>query len=419
MAYNLFTPILNARTRAPHFFNGRLLTGEAMTEEHRAQTIARELLAQSVGDGVAWGLEVEHVATSPMERPSVRIKSGVAINRCGEILLLANDAEVQLVRPAEEVPSPDKLFQTCIPITTSAKYVADPRVYLLTITSIRAGNGLAQVTGLGDTPRGCNIKYIVDAVEFRLLELPLDEATLADRDHLRNVVAYKCFGVDEQLDIANDPFADVPTPETLLDRLHVSEELTDCDVPLAAFYWTATSGIVWLDLWSVRRRVTRTNTAEALLDNDRRVARTEAMIEQFASHIQDLLTAGQLQSATMANEHFRYLPPVGAVPVASSLQPGAIPQQFMLGHPVREPVFIAASSLRHLLNLARRFPPIVLSSDEMIWLYVIIENINAANTFTTSLRPQVRFIFAHPRIDYLANARFDLARFNYSNYALV
>src|SRR5229473_5624253 len=114
MAYDLFTPILNARTRAPHFFNGRLLTGEAMTDEHRAQTVARELLAQSVGEGVAWGLEVEQVATSPIERPSVRVKSGVAINRCGEILLLANDVEVQLVRPAEEVPTPDKVFQTCI-----------------------------------------------------------------------------------------------------------------------------------------------------------------------------------------------------------------------------------------------------------------------------------------------------------------
>jgi hypothetical protein len=419
MAYDLFTPILNARTRAPHFFNGRLLTGEAMTDEHRAQTVARELLAQSVGEGVAWGLEVEQVATSPIERPSVRIKSGVAVNRRGEILLLSDDIEVQLVRPPDEVPNPDKLFQTCVPITTNAQYVADPRVYLLTITSVRAGNGLAAVTGLGDTPRGCNIKYVVDAVAFRLLELPLDDATLADRDHLRNVVAYKCFGVDDPFDVANSVFDDIPPPQTPLAALRDNDELTDCDVPLALFYWTATSGIVWLDLWSVRRRITRTRTADSFFDNDPRVAITEAIVEQFAAHVDDLNVAGDLQSATIATQYFRYLPPVGSLPIASSLEVGVIPQQFFLGHALHDPVFIAADSLRHLLNLARRFPPIRLSSDEVIFLYLVVENVNAANTFSLSLRPPVQFIFAHPRIDYLANARFDLARWNYSNYALV
>ena len=65
MANSLFTPILNDRTRSPHFFNGRLLTGEAMADEQRAQHVSNELLAQAVGDGVAYGLEVSRPTQTP------------------------------------------------------------------------------------------------------------------------------------------------------------------------------------------------------------------------------------------------------------------------------------------------------------------------------------------------------------------
>src|SRR6266852_2714580 len=214
MATSLFTPILNNKTRAPHFFNGRLLSGEAMTDEQRAQKIARELLAEAVGDGVVYGLTVEKKSGADITNPIVTVKSGVAINRCGEILLLANDTDVQLVRPAHIATPPKTLFGLCDPPIPDAScnsdfqtlqppqsgtYVADDGVYLLTICSIGAGEGLATVSGLG-APSGCNIKYVVEAVEFRLLELPVDSATRADTAHLRNRVAYACFGVDDMLD---------------------------------------------------------------------------------------------------------------------------------------------------------------------------------------------------------------------------
>ena len=51
MATDLFTPILNDRTRSVNFFNGRLLTGEDLTADQKANRVAHSLLGQAVGSG--------------------------------------------------------------------------------------------------------------------------------------------------------------------------------------------------------------------------------------------------------------------------------------------------------------------------------------------------------------------------------
>src|SRR5690242_8072798 len=194
MASNLFQPILNDRTRFPNFFNGRLLTSEAMTEEQSAQRVVHELLGQAVGDGVAYGLEVKSNATlSTTANPVLTVSAGVGVNRAGQVLLLSSETQVQLVRPTDTTAAATKIFRPCVPVT-SGTYVADAGVYLLTVSSIRAGNGLAPVTGIGTTPSGCNVKDIIDAVELRLLELPSGD--IPKDAYLRNTVAYRCFGVD-------------------------------------------------------------------------------------------------------------------------------------------------------------------------------------------------------------------------------
>src|SRR5688572_25562382 len=114
MATGLFTPILNDRTRAPNFFNGRLLTGEAMTDEQRAQHVVHDLLAQGLGDGVAHGLQVEPSKEfNTVDRPVVTVKAGTAISRRGDVMLLAGDTEVELVRPATASAAPQRIFEAC------------------------------------------------------------------------------------------------------------------------------------------------------------------------------------------------------------------------------------------------------------------------------------------------------------------
>src|SRR5258708_32897589 len=100
MAANLFTPILNDRTRSVHFFNGRLLTGEDLTSEQRGQRAVHELLGESIGDGLVRGLEVAIDDSSTIAAPVVRVTGGVAVNPHGDPLYLPRDTQVQLARSA-------------------------------------------------------------------------------------------------------------------------------------------------------------------------------------------------------------------------------------------------------------------------------------------------------------------------------
>jgi hypothetical protein len=405
MAADLFTPILNDRTRSVRFFNGRLLSGEAMTDEQSGQRAARALLAQAVGEGIAQGFEIkESVGSSTTLAPVLAVGAGVAINRRGEILLLAADTEVKLVRPAHQAAAPASVFQTCTP-PTQGVYVADSGVYLLTVCSLGAANGLAEVSGLGGIQAGCNAKYIVDAVQFRLLELPVDPATLNDA-RARNLIAYQCFGVDHLLDFATNPFGTAGEPRTLLDDARGTKQLTDCDVPLGLMYWTATGGIQFLDMWSVRRRVTRRTAASQAL-SDTRIAAAEAMVLQFQEQLAGTVLSEE--ASMQASARFRYLPPAGFVPVKKGALAGFTVDAFFRDVPHRQPEYVDAAAVTSLMREAVEHPPIDLQSKQAVWLYAAWQNATAAAT--------AYVIFASPYTRYRAAARFDVARWNDSNYS--
>jgi hypothetical protein len=419
-AIGLFTPILNDRTRAPHFFNGRLLTGEAMTDEQRVQRAAHEILAQGLGDGVASGLQVilSHALNS-VDRPVVTVNAGTAISRRGDLLFLAEDTDVELVRPAHQSVAPQKIFNACTP-PQQGTYVADSGVYLLTIAPIGVGNGLAPVSGLGTTTQNCNVKYRVEAVEFRLVELPVAQDIRDDIHRARNRIAYACFGVDELGDFAEDALTVRQEPATLLDAVRTTT-LTDCDVPLAVLYWTATGGIQFIDMWSVRRRLTRTRHAAAFpAFSDTRLSTAEAMLLQLDEHLAALASAGLLHSAVMGKTTFRYLPPAGLIPLQVTGKPGINVAQFFNGKTARGPVHFGGAALAALLRTSLEYPPVDLDAGEMIWLFVCAENIKAANALgVAAVRTQPYVVFANGHIPYVANAHFDLALWDYSNYALV
>ena len=420
MATGLFTPILNDRTRAPHFFNGRLLTGEAMTEEQRAQRVAHGLLAEGLGNGVMYGLQVSiSASSSTIDNPIVTVKAGASINRKGELLFLKDDADIQLKRPTEASIPPKLLFTSCTP-PQQGTYVTDAGVYLLTVCSIGAGDGLAPVSGLGEGNHRCNVKYRVDAVEFRLVELDVPDDAFVNLARLRNRLAYECFGVNDHQDFAIDALASREEPATLLDGIR-GQTLTECDVPLAILYWTATGGIQFVDMWSVRRRLTHTQHASGFpAHSDARVATAEAMLLQFEEHISALTRAALLNTSVTAKTYFRYLPPAGIVPLQASGKPGVEATQFFSGKTTRGPVHFGSAALASLLRTAADFPPVDLDAAEMIWLYYSAENMKAANIPASGIpRPQPYVVFANGHMPYVANARFDLALWDFSNYALV
>jgi hypothetical protein len=415
MATGLFTPVLNDRTRAPYFFNGRLLTGEAMTDEQRAQHVAHELLAQGLGDGVAHGLQVAlSTAFNTVDRPVVTVKAGVAVTRRGDLILLAADTDVELVRPATASVAPQRIFEACNPPQQGA-YVADAGVYLLTIAPMSVGNGLAPVSGLGGG-NGCNVKYRVDAAQFRLVQLPVDADILADTNRMQNRVAYACFGVGHAADFARDPFGATDAPRTLLDDID-GTTMADCDVPLAVMYWTATGGIRFVDMWAVRRRLTHSRTATRFSPlSDKRLAAHEAMVLQFQGQIEALRRTPGQAPGIVATNYFRYLPPVGLVPIATQSSAGFSQLEFFANLKVRGPVYVEGSRLQTVIQEAVPFFPVDVTSAELIWLYLVRENRQAIDNAGFAISPTPGLVFVTAHVPYRGDAHYDVAKWNYSNY---
>lgn len=413
MAAKLFTPILNDRTRSIHFFNGRLLTGEDMTAEQRGQRATHELIAQSIGDGIVRGLEVTIDDATSLAAPVVNVTGGVAINRKGETLYLPENTRVQLVRTADAAPAARTLFTACTP-PESGVYVAGAGVYLLTLCSTVAVDGSASVSGLGGQPSGCNSRFAVDAVQFRLIELPMTDAEMSDIPRLRNLVAYRCFGVSSSF--ATDPFGATTEPPTLLDELR-PQSLTDCDVPLATFYWTATGGLVWADMWSVRRRVAQLAEHELLATDFAKLnTRADAAVQQFQQQLREI-AATQGPAAAVATDTFRYLPPFGLLPLKSTAtETGFDYRTFFRGRTYREPLFVNAAKMRPMVSNSLLTTPIDLGLNEMLWLYQIVQNARARNPAVAGGTQQY-LLFASGQIPYQADAQFNVSYWNYSNYS--
>jgi hypothetical protein len=384
-----------------------------MTEEQRGQRAERELLGQSIGDGIVRGLEVSIDKPPNLATPIVKVTGGVAINRKGETLFLPSDTRVQLVRTADAVPPARTLFTACTP-PQSGVYVAGAGVYLLTLCSTVAADGSASVSGLGGQPAACNTRFAVDAVQFRLIELPMTDAEMGDIPRLRNLVAYRCFGTSSNF--ATDPFGTTAESTTLLDQLR-PRSLTDCDVPLATFYWTATGGLVWADMWSVRRRTAqRADDHQPTTNLARPNARADAVVQQFQQQLREI-AATQSSVTAVATDTFRYLPPFGLLPLkGTSTERGFDYHTFFRGRSYRDPLFVNAAKMRPIVSNFLLTTPIDLALNEMIWLYEIVQNARAKNP-TVAGGTQQYLLFASGQIPYQADAQFDVSYWNYSNFS--
>lgn len=421
MANNLLTPIVNNRTRSVNFFNGRLLTGDDLTAEQQANRVAHSLLGQAVGSGVAYGLEVSESATlSQVASPVLSITRGLAINSNGGTLLLDSDTDISLVRPASPASAGSSVFAECLPMQ-SGVYIAGAGVYLLTIGPASATQGLAEVSGVSTNAAPCNSKYKADGVQFRLVQLDLTQTELGDVNHLRNLVAYKCFGVADWAANVTDPFGtSASAGHGLIDQLRAAKTITGCEVPLAVLYWTATDGVVFVDMWAVRRAL----VSKDLLDvwapgaGRRRFVDGMAMFLQFQEQVSDMMSANPAQLVSLtATDTFRYLPAVGLIPIANIKGSfGFDYLKFFGGVTHHDPVFIEGSKLEALIAHSMLYPAKDLSNPEMIWLYRVRENMEAVAS-ATSVPPQPFMVFTNGHMRYEGKAQFDLSYWDYANYA--
>lgn len=415
----LLKPILDARTRSPHFFNGRMLSAEDLRREHEANLEARKRLGKAVGEGVAYGLEViKPEGAGSVINPVITVKAGLAVNRKGQTLSLDKDVDISLIpsTPPNTVPVVGD-FSDCLP-PQEGVYIAGSGVYILTLGPASGTEGRALVSELSNVEARCNRKYEVEGVQFRLLQIELTPRELGDENRLRNVVAYKCFGVAELETVLSNLFGPAVEKYGLLDTLR-PRQLTDCEVPLAVFHWTTSGGIRFVDMWAVRRRLIESEADGKwqTLMNDRRRAEAEAMMLQFQEQIEEMRVNETSLAAIEAKQRFAYLPPVGIIPRSGGKSSRGFDYvRFFNNLTYREPVFIEGAKAEQFISTALMYTPINLQSKEMLWLYSVRENIRMIDHSTSTL-PHAYLIFASGHMPFIGEARYDLSRWNYGNYA--
>lgn len=405
--------------RSVNFFNGRLLTGDDLSREQATQEARRRRIGRAAGEGIAYGFEVEEqLALSTPSLPVVTVSAGLAVARSGIALQLDADVDVALYRQASGAPDgaePGNLFADCQP-GAAGTYTAGAGVYLLVVGPGEAPEGRAPVNGLGNEDALCNVALEAEALSFRLIRLSVPHDQLVEKELLRNRIAYSCFGTGALEAVVDDPFGPAVTTYGLIDTLR-TQTLSDEEVPLAIVAWSIDDGVQFVDLWSVRRRLTHRGAEGdwSSLVSDRRRAEAEAILLQFQAQLDDLredVTAPELLDAASA---FELLPPVGFVPLISSSRRNAFDvTSFFAGMTCRGPVYVNGARVWPLANAALAYPPIRTDGDEVCWLYYVREN---ADGSAGSTSPYV--IFASGHSPYAADARFDLAYWDFANFALV
>jgi hypothetical protein len=429
----LKAPYFDDGIRSVNFFNGRVLSGEDLSQEQVARQTVALRLGRAAGAGIVGGLEVATAqAGNSAETPLVTVQPGLAVNAQGQTMELLRPVDVSLLPP----PSPaqaqaplDEVFAPCPDVVGTpgaTVYTAGTGVYVLLICPLEGREGRAVSGGIGaGLSLSCSAKSRVEGVQFKLVNLGLTSGELQAGSRLRNLAAHRCFGsLDLALDAAvSDPFGPTRTGYGQLDKLRDEGSLADCDVPLALIHWrgaseTSNRGIRFVDLWSVRRRLVRSPGAGALssLLDDRRQTEAEAMLAQFQVQLEKVgLNA---LAGLEARERFRFLPPAGLLPLGGSGGVmGANLDKFFTGVTRRPPLPIEGARVRHALELAFQFPPIDLDSATMVWLYTIREN--GTPPAGGGKAPQPYVLFAAGHLPCLAEARFDVAHWNFASYAPV
>jgi hypothetical protein len=260
------------------------------------------------------------------------------------------------------------------------------------------------------------VRYKVEAVQFRLTalsDLLTDE--LSDPSRLRNRLAYRCFGADDPRwrNSLRDPFGASPASYGLMDDLRAANRLTPCDVPLAVVHWRRAE-IGFVDMWSVRRRITAPTAATHFphWTGDRRQAEGEAMFMQFHEHLHDLRDP----RSVLAVNHFRYLPPLGVVQLANArFADGFNETHFLDTISRRESLQMEGARLAFLVKTSFAYPPVDIDSGVMLWVYRVREN-SEAILQNSPRPPQPYLVFTSGHMPpYLGDAHFDVNRWGYSH----
>ena len=406
------------------FFNGRLLSGGDLTREQVAARAREALAGMAIGSGVVSGLDVVQTVADRAEAGAVvSVSAGLAVAPDGSFLRLPGDQRLQLTRTGTAVSTSGDAcaFGVCT-ASDAGSYVAGEGLYLLVASPATQTAGRAQVNGLPGDAASCNVDREVAAIAFRLLPVQphllggMSQANAA----FRNTAAYACFGSGVLAGWPTNLLARGRRDDDLLVEM-AEFGLGRNDVPLALLAFTGALDLRFIDVWAVRRNcaladeIAPRNAVAGSMTGPHRIAAGRAMLAQFQDHLAALRADAAGFPAVRARTHFPYLPPAGLLPQMD----GDGAKALFGGMTVRGPVHLNAAQVEPLLRESLSAPAIRSASNEVVWLYAVAENlIEGAAAAADEARPDPYLIFASGNLPYRADARFNLHRWNYANFAL-
>jgi hypothetical protein len=445
-ARSLGQPIAEDGIRWLNAFNGRSLSAEDIRTDQTAVDLARRQLGRAAGSGVLEGLIVSEDEPRDIARPVLAVEPGLAFNLDGQALQLGRRVTIGLVRVDAPTDETGSTFARCDVVLAGTSGLG---AYVLAVGPAETALGKASVAGLGNDPAACNTALRVEGVRFQLVPVDIEPELVGDV-HLRNVLAYRMYGEGDprQAAAAVDPYTAQEGPRTGLDDLQAGC-LGTSDVPLALLFWRPGEGVDFIDLWAVRRRLVAVSPAsrEASPMASAAVADAEARYLQFEADCRDWLAETQAPATARLIDRFRYLPPVGVVPIATLDARGFDRTTLFEGLRVRGPAFIEAALVPGLLRAALDQPAIDVTAERVIWTYLVRENAQQLRVppwrrgpiglaglgnvlaLQRPIAPGVAIpvglgeqqpscvVFATGDLRYLADARFDLQHWSYANHA--
>ncbi len=417
MARQLDETILDGGIRNTYFFNGRWLTAEDLRTEQDANREHHRQLGRAVGEGVVQGLEVELTDAGGGNRvPRVTVAAGLALNRRGETLSLAQGVELALTQQEVEIPAEAGLFAPCASPSGDLT-LTGPGVYLLTVCPGSGFRERAPGRELGDerTLAGCGSRYAVEGVRFRMVRLPLGPGSgvsqqildpiddLLEQDDetgrslLRNHLAHLCLGTAGLAALEVDPFGTSLGTDFGIAALRGPAGLGDGDVPLALLVWTV-QGVRILDPWAVRRPAFVEGAGPAYARFDPRLAAGRARLLQFHDHLRVLLQGSTSPSTLKVEQVFRYLPPAGLVPLTSArFARGFSGVRFFESFAGEGTRTLGSGQVTELLRESLLHPAIDLEQADFVQVYEVRESVSAQ---TASQPPQPFLVFAARTLRY-------------------
>jgi hypothetical protein len=461
-ATGLYTAITAGGILNINFVNGRLLTAEDLSGLQTANAQQHQQLARATGEGVAYGFEVSLAPSSSPRSPIVRVTRGLAFNRKGNAAALATDyVDVALVKSADVQRTSTGFFAECPPPQPLLQNT-NLGLYVLTVMPASTLQGSVSVVDFNSSgmASSCSSRFAAEGVQFQLDPLQIGSgdatsvrgqlsalaqtlepelATLANLSGaaqnqfaiqiapqlslFRNLAAHLCFGTETLAAFPAEIFPGAggtpfPVGYSALDDMRTAGLITDCEIPLALVYWTS-SGLVFLDAWAVRRTVTQPHASIkwAPFVNARRAREALAIFLQFQDHISGLLSALPTASliGAVATDYFRFLPPLGFLPLSSAAGSGFSLPVFFAGRTVGDPVYVEGSREEFLVLRSLAYSPIDFASQEMIWLYWVRENREEIDSLGNQ-GPLPYLVFTNGQLRFQGEANFDLNYWDYANY---